>query len=116
MQCFLRPINPRAVILIYIIIYHAINEWKSGSFTHQKFKAGTNLNSNLSFLYSYSNYLNYTIINSNISRLGMDKGYIGRLVNRVPELDFRAFAIGCLKKTLSNYIQQQPCYISNSKS
>ena len=93
-------------MLIYITICHAINEWKSGSFTHQKFKAGANLNSNLSFLYSYSNYLGYAITNSNISRLGTDKGYIGKLVNRVPEPDFRAFATGRLKKTLSNYTQQ----------
>ena len=104
MQCFLHPINPRAIMLICVTIHHAINEWKSGSFTHQKFKAGTNLNSNLSFLYSYSNYLGYAITNSNISRLGTDKGYIGRSVNRAPELDFRAFVIGRLKKTSSNYI------------
>ena len=65
---------------------------------------GTNLNSNLSFLYFYSNYLGYIITNSNISRLGTDKGYIGRLVNRALKLDFRAFATGRLKKTLSNYI------------
>jgi len=105
MQYFLRLINPGAVMLIYIIIRHAINKWKSSSFTYQKFKAGANLNSNLSFLYSYFNYLGHTITNSNISRLGIDKGYIGRLVNRAPKPDFRAFITGRLKKTLSNYTQ-----------
>jgi len=34
----------------------------------------------------------------------MDKGYIGGLVNRALELDFRASIIGYFKKTLSNYI------------
>jgi len=36
--------------------------------------------------------------------MGTDKGYIGGLVNRAPEPDFRASATGRLKKTLSNYI------------
>jgi hypothetical protein len=44
------------------------------------------------------------VTNSNISYMGTDKGYIGRLVNKVLELDFRAFTTGYLKKTLSNYI------------
>jgi len=48
--------------------------------------------------------------------MGIDKGYMGGLVNRALEPDFRAFAIGRLKKILSNYIQQRLCYISNSKS
>ena len=65
---------------------------------------GANLNSNLFFFYSYSNYLGYTKTNFNISRLGIDKGYIGGLINRALELDFRAFTIGYFKKTLSNYI------------
>jgi len=93
-------------MLIYVTIRHAINKWKSGSFTYQKFKAGANLKSNLSFLYSHSNYLSYAITNSNISCLGTDKGYIGRSVNRALEPDFRAFTTGRLKKTSSNYIQQ----------
>ena len=33
MQHFLHPISPGAVILIYVIIHHIIDEWKSGSFT-----------------------------------------------------------------------------------
>ena len=41
---------------------------------------------------------------SNISYIGTDKGYIGKLVNRVLKLDFRASTTGHLKKTLSNYI------------
>jgi hypothetical protein len=45
-QHFLRPISPGAVILICVIIRHVIDEWKSGSFTRQKFEAGANLNSN----------------------------------------------------------------------
>jgi len=36
--------------------------------------------------------------------MGTDKGYIGRLVNKAPELDFRASVIERFKKTLSNYI------------
>jgi len=43
--------------------------------------------------------------NFNISYLGIDKGYIGRLVNRVLKLDFRASTTGRLEKTLSNYIR-----------
>jgi len=35
----------------------------------------------------------------------MDKGYIGRLVNKALKLDFRAFAIGRLKNILNNYIK-----------
>jgi hypothetical protein len=64
----------------------------------------TNLNSNLFFLYPYSNYLGYAITDFNISHIGTDKGYIGRSVNKVLELDFRASVTGYLKKTLSNYI------------
>ena len=40
----------------------------------------------------------------------MDKGYIGRLVNKAPKPDFRAFIIGHLKKTPSNYIYGGRCY------
>jgi len=115
-QHFLHLISPGAVILICVIICHVINKWKSGSFIWQKFKAGANFNSNLFFLYLCSNYLCYAVTDSNISHIGTDKGYIGKSVNRVPELDFRISATGCLKKTSSNYIQQQPCCISNSKS
>ena len=115
-QHFLYPISPRAVILICVIICHIIDEWKSGSFTQQKFEAGANFNSNLFFLYSCSNYLCYAITDSNISHIGTDKGYMDRLVNKVPEPDFRASATGHLKKTSSNYTQQQPCCTSNSKS
>jgi len=42
--------------------------------------------------------------------MGTDKGYIGRLVNRALEPDFRASTIGHLKKTLSNYCYRQLKY------
>ena len=105
-QHFLHLISPGAVILICIIIRHIINKWKSSSFTQQKFETGANFNSNLFFLYPHSNYLCYTITDSNISHIETDKGYMGRSVNRALEPDFRASVTGRLKKTLSNYTQQ----------
>jgi hypothetical protein len=56
------------------------------------------------FFYPCFNYLGYAITDSNISYMGMDKGYIGRSVNKILELDFRASTIGHFEKTLNNYI------------
>ena len=41
----------------------------------------------------------YTITNSNISYLGIDKVYIDRTINRALDMDFGAFMAGYIKET-----------------